>query len=190
MARLGVEAGDVADVVLTHMHYDHVGNFHKFPNSRFHLQEREMHYATGHHMRYHAFARSFEVEDVVGLVRLNFKGRLELHRGDVELAPGVTLHFTGGHTAGLQVVRVHTQRGWVVLASDASHFYEHLKTDRLYTTAFHLGDMLDAFRTLECLADTQDHIIPGHDPLVMRHYPAAAPEHDGIIVRLDVAPRG
>ena len=77
LAPLGVEAGSVRDVILTHMHYDHVGNFHKLPNARFHLQEREMAYATGKYMRYPKLGHSFHVEDVVGMVRLNFKGRVE-----------------------------------------------------------------------------------------------------------------
>jgi glyoxylase-like metal-dependent hydrolase (beta-lactamase superfamily II) len=185
MAQLGVAPEAVSDVILTHLHYDHVGNFHKFPAARFHLQEREMGFATGRYMRYEKFGRSFEVEDVVGMVRLNFKGRVELHAGDVALAPGLSLHFTGGHTAGLQIVRVHTRRGWVVLASDAAHFYENMQTNRPFTTAFHLGDMIDAYRTVERLADSPDHIIPGHDPLVMRQYPAPTPAMEGVIVRLD-----
>ena len=189
LAELGIAAETVSDVVLTHLHYDHVGNFHKFPQARFHLQEQEMGFATGRHMRYAKFGHSFEVEDVVGMVRLNFKGRVEQHRGDVELAPGLSLHLTGGHTAGLQIVRVHTKRGWVVLASDASHYYEHMRSNRLFTTAYHLGDMIDAYRTVERLAASPDHIIPGHDPLVMRLYAPPRPELEGIIVRLDVAPR-
>jgi glyoxylase-like metal-dependent hydrolase (beta-lactamase superfamily II) len=189
LGRLGVAPESVADVVLTHLHYDHVGNFHKFPAARFHLQEREMQFATGRHMRYAKFGHSFEVEDVVGMVRLNFKGRVELHCGDVELAPGISLHLTGGHTAGLQIVRVNTRRGWVVLASDASHYYEHIEKNRLFTTAFHLGDMLDAYRTVERLAASPRHIVPGHDPLVMRRYPPAGPELEGVAVRLDLEPR-
>jgi glyoxylase-like metal-dependent hydrolase (beta-lactamase superfamily II) len=185
MVQFGVAPEAVSNVILTHLHYDHVGNFHKFPTARFHLQEREMGFATGRYMRYEKFGRSFEVEDVVGMVRLNFKGRVELHAGDVALAPGLSLHFTGGHTAGLQIVRVHTRRGWVVLASDAAHFYENMQTNRPFTTAFHLGDMIDAYRTVERLADSPDHIIPGHDPLVMRQYPAPTPAMEGVIVRLD-----
>jgi glyoxylase-like metal-dependent hydrolase (beta-lactamase superfamily II) len=185
---LGVAPETVEDVVLTHLHYDHVGNFHKFAAARFHLQEREMQFATGRHMRYAKFGHSFEVEDVVGMVRLNFKGRVELHRGEVALAPGITLHLTGGHTDGLQVVRVHTRRGWVVLASDAAHYYEHIETDRLFTTAFHLGDMLDAYRTVERLAASPRHVIPGHDPLVMRRYRPPTPALEGIAVRLDAEP--
>ena len=33
LALLGLEAAAVRDVILTHLHYDHVGNFHKFPNA-------------------------------------------------------------------------------------------------------------------------------------------------------------
>ena len=49
---VGVDADTVQDVILTHLHYDHVGNFHRFPAAQFHLQEPEMHYAIGRHMRY------------------------------------------------------------------------------------------------------------------------------------------
>jgi len=108
LALLGVEASGVRDVILTHMHYDHVGNFHKFPNARFHLQEREMAYATGKYMRYPKLGHSFHVEDVIGMVRLNFKGRVEMYADEVEIAPGITLHPTYGHSDGLQSVRVHT----------------------------------------------------------------------------------
>jgi len=189
MGKLGVTPEQVEDVVITHMHYDHVGNFHKFPKARFHLQEKEMHFCTGHYVRYPRIGHSFEVEDVVGMVRLNFKGRVEMHLGDGEIAPGVTLHYVGGHTAGLQVVRVHTRRGWVVLASDSAHYYEHIFKNRLFVAAFHIGDMLDAYRTVEKLAQSRDHIIPGHDPLVMKQYPPARPDLEGVIVRLDVEPR-
>src|SRR4051812_13093456 len=61
---LGVDANAVEDVILTHLHYDHVGNFDRFPRARFHLQERELAYATGKYMRYPRLAHSFEVEDI------------------------------------------------------------------------------------------------------------------------------
>ena len=185
---VGVEAGAVKDVVLSHMHYDHVGNFHLFDNARFHLQEREMAYATGKYMRYQRLAHSFHVDDVVGLVRLNYKGRVEFHDGAVDLAPGITLHPTWGHSHGLMSMRVHTRRGWVVLASDATHFYENMSTNRPFTTSFHIGEMLDAYRTLEKLAPSPRHIIPGHDPYVMKEYPAPKPALEGIVARLDLEP--
>src|SRR3569623_2085107 len=60
---LEVDPATVEDVILTHMHYDHVGNFHKFPKARFHLQAPEMHYATGHYMAYPRQAHSFAPDD-------------------------------------------------------------------------------------------------------------------------------
>ena len=113
--------------MVTHLHYDHVGNFELFPAATLHLQEREMHYATGRYMCQECFRGAFEVEDVVGMVRQVYAGRVRFHDGDAELFPGVSLHLIGGHTMGLQVVRVATRRGWVVLASDASHFYANME---------------------------------------------------------------
>ena len=81
-----------------------------------------------------------------------------------------------------------TRRGWVVLASDASHYYEHMEKNRCFPTIFHLGETIDGYATLRRLADSTRHIIPGHDPLVMRRYPAVSPELEGIAVRLDVDP--
>ena len=188
LAVIGVDGAAVQDVILTHLHYDHVGNFHRFPAATFHLQEAELAYATGRYMRYPRLAHSFEVEDVVGVVRLNFARRVMFYDGAAELAPGVTLHPVGGHSAGMQFVRVHTRRGWVVVASDVTHFYENMDTGRPFTTAFHVGKMLEGYDALRAHAPSPQHIIPGHDPLVMRYYPPASSNLTGIVARLDVAP--
>jgi glyoxylase-like metal-dependent hydrolase (beta-lactamase superfamily II) len=189
LALLGVDADEVRDVVITHMHYDHVGTFFDFPSASFHLQDEEMRFVTGRHMRHHRFAHSFEVEDVVGMVRMLFKGRVHFHNGMADLAPGISLHHIGGHTPGLQSVRVHTQRGWVVLASDAAHYYEHMEKGRVFTSMYNLGDALEGYDTLRGLAESPRHLIPGHDPLVMARYPAAGKGLEGIAVRLDVMPK-
>jgi len=190
LAMPGVNAAEVEDVAITHLHYDHVGTFERFPRARFHLQDEEMAYATGRYMRHKRFNDGYEVDDVVGMVRLAYKDRVRFHRGDAELAPGLSVHHIGGHTAGLQCVRVCTQRGWVVLASDASHYYEHFEAGRAFTTVFHVGQTIEGYDTLYRLADSPRHIVPGHDPLVTRRYPAASRELEGIAVRLDVQPAG
>src|SRR5947209_6620038 len=103
---IGLDGDTVKDVILTHLHYDHVGNFHRFPAAQFHLQEPEIHYATG----------------------------------------------------------------------------------RPFTTAFHIGLMLEAYDTLHANAPSPQHIVPGHDPLVMKFYPPPNAELAGIVARLDVTP--
>ncbi|QHI99532.1 MBL fold metallo-hydrolase [Xylophilus rhododendri] len=188
LARCGVDPAEVQDVVITHLHYDHAGNLGGFPKASFHLQEREMAFATGRYMCHHAQRHSYEPDDVCDMVRLLYKDRLRFHDGDAELYPGITLHRVGGHTDGLMCLRVHTQRGWVVLASDVSHFYENVNTDRPFTLAFHVGDMLEGFDTLRRLADSPDHIVPGHDPQVFLRYPPADGAGQGIAVRLDLPP--
>ena len=187
LAALGVAADTVQDIILTHLHYDHSGNFDQFANARFHLQEKELQFATGKYMRHPHMSYSFEVEDVCGIVRMNYKQRVMFHDGDDNLCPGITLHGTGGHSAGLQFVSVHTKRGWVVLASDAAHFYENMDSGRPFTVAYHVGEMLESFDRLCKVAPSHDHIIPGHDPLVMRLYPAVD-GFEGRVAQLDVPP--
>jgi glyoxylase-like metal-dependent hydrolase (beta-lactamase superfamily II) len=89
---------------------------------------------------------------------------------------------------GLQVVRVRTRRGWVVVASDASHFYANMEQGRPYPILFNVGEMLEGFNTVRKLAESPRHVIPGHDPLVLKRYPAAKPGLEGIVARLDVDP--
>jgi glyoxylase-like metal-dependent hydrolase (beta-lactamase superfamily II) len=184
---VGLDPDRIEDVILTHLHYDHVGSFHRFARARFHLQEPEMHYATGRYMRHSRLRHSFEVEDVVGMVRMTFAERVVFHLGDAEIAPGISVHAVGGHSAGLQCVRVNTARGPVVLASDVTHFYENMESGRPFTTAFHVGEMMEGFEQLRALAPSAKHIVPGHDPEVMRRYPAAQ-GLEGIAVRLDLEP--
>jgi hypothetical protein len=53
---------------------------------------------------------------------------------------------------------------------------------------YSVAEMLEGFELLYRLADSPNHIVPGHDPLVMKYYPAVSAELEGIAVRLDVAP--
>ena len=76
-------------------------------------------------------------------MRLNYAQRVMFYDGDAELAPGLSVHAVGGHSAGLQFVRVKTAAGFVVLASDVTHFYENMASGRPFTTAFHIGKMLE-----------------------------------------------
>src|SRR5207247_1085070 len=72
---LEVDAAQIKDVVITHLHYDHVGNFELFPAATLHLQELEMRYATGRYMCSECFRGAFEAEDVAGVVRRLYDGR-------------------------------------------------------------------------------------------------------------------
>jgi len=186
---IGIEPETVTDVIISHMHYDHAGNLGAFPNARFHLQDAEMAYCTGRCMCHPIMRYPFEAQDVSAMAHRVFEGRVEFHDGDAELAPGLTLHYIGGHTAGLQSVRVMTKRGAVVVASDATHLYANMEEIRPFPIVYDVAKMVEGYGRLRALADSPAHIIPGHDPDVLRRYPAAAPALEGIVCRLDVAPR-
>jgi len=185
---IGIDASQVSDVILTHMHYDHAGNLDRFPRARFHLQDREMAFATGRCMCHPVLRAPFDLDNALEMVRLAYSERAVFHDGEADIVPGLSLHRIGGHSAGLQVLRVWTRRGWVVVASDASHLYANFEQRRPFPVVYNIAEMLEGFNRLRQLADSPEHILPGHDPLVMKFYPAAKPELSGIVVRLDVAP--
>jgi glyoxylase-like metal-dependent hydrolase (beta-lactamase superfamily II) len=111
--------------------------------------------------------------------------RLDFHAGDEELAAGLSVHLIGGHTDGLQVVRVETARGARLLGSDLTHLYEKHRDRPALPHRVRRGAMLEGYDTLRRLASTPDAIVPGHDPLVRARYPLAGLGLDGIAVRLD-----
>ena len=185
LAQAGVNVFAVGDVVLTHLHWDHAGNIDLFPQATFHIQDAEMAQATGRCICHKWFRRQSEVDDVVALVRNLYAGRVKFHDGAGEIAPGVTVHLIGGHTGGLQVVRVHTARGWVVLASDAVHYWANIEERNPFPAADVMG-ALEGFATVEGLADGPTHIIPGHDPAVLTRFPPLRGNID--IVRVDLPP--
>ena len=187
---LGIEPAEVRNVLMTHLHYDHCGNYDLLPNARYHVQEREMQYCTGRLITHDYFRHAFDEEGVVSMVRKLYGGRVSFLNGDEEIEDGLSVHLIGGHSQGLQCVKVQTRRGPVVLASDAAHLYEHLNRNLAFTVTCSIADTLDGYaklrRLARCANDEHDgHIIPGHDPEVLRRYPAAAPGLEDWIARLD-----
>jgi len=185
---IGIAPDGVEDVIVSHLHYDHSGNYDVFPRARYHLQDCEMAYATGRCMCHATLRMPFEADDVVAMVRKVFAGRVAFHDGTDELAPGITVHRIGGHSRGLQCVRVKTRRGYVVLASDATHLYAHIEQGRIFPIVYNVGEVLEGYATVKRLASSPGHIVPGHDPAVLDRYPPARPGLEGWIVRLDAEP--
>jgi glyoxylase-like metal-dependent hydrolase (beta-lactamase superfamily II) len=97
------------------------------------------------------------------------------------------VHWVGGHARGLQVVRVRTRRGWVVLASDASHYYANMARENPFPIVFDLGAMVQGWPRARLLAEGEDSlVIPGHDPLVRARFPIEGDDPE--VLRLDLPP--
>jgi glyoxylase-like metal-dependent hydrolase (beta-lactamase superfamily II) len=184
---LGLSASRVEQLIVTHMHYDHAGTLGTFPAAQFHLQAAEMAYATGPCMCHPHLRYPFTADHVCEMVRNIFSGRVMFHDGDAEVAPGVTVHKVGGHSRGLQCVRVMTASGPVVLASDSSHYYENFEKGKVFPIVVDVEDTLRGYARLQELAGSSKRVVPGHDPLVLQRYPALNGETKGVVHRLDVA---
>ncbi|MEM7469761.1 MAG: N-acyl homoserine lactonase family protein [Pseudomonadota bacterium] len=182
---LGLRAEDITQLIITHLHYDHAGGLHLFPNATIHLQEAEMAYATGPCMCHDVLKMPFTADHVCEAVKRVYSGRCVFHAGDGQVADGVTVHCLGGHSRGLQAVRVRTEAGWLCLASDATHYYENVFENKPFPIVVDLEDMMRGFARLHKLASKPELIIPGHDPLVRSLFSQEGAAH---VFRLDQGP--
>jgi glyoxylase-like metal-dependent hydrolase (beta-lactamase superfamily II) len=136
-------------------------------------------------MTHRSLNHAFTPQHIAEFVRVVHTGRVVFHDGDAELAPGLSVHHVGGHTDGLQVVRIWTRHGWLVLASDASHYYENMGDGRAFPIVFDVGAVLDGYRRMRELSGGDELVVPGHDPAVLDRFPAADGDLSGIAARLD-----
>lgn len=185
LAPLGLTPDDVTEIIVTHLHYDHAGGLHLFPNATLHLQEAEMIYATGPCMCHDTLRFPFTASHVCEAIKRLYLGKVTFHDGEAEIAEGVTVHCIGGHSRGLQCVRVRTKAGWMVLASDAAHYYENVFARKPFPLVVDVQDMFDGFDTLLRLASAPSLVIPGHDPLVRSYFAEGVAPH---VYRLDPGP--
>ena len=185
---LGLGAEDVDDIIVTHLHYDHAGCLGDFPRAKIHIHPVEMAYATGPCMCEDALRMPFTGTHICDAVTALYSGRVRFSAEDDVVADGVTVHRIGGHSKGLQAVRVKTAAGWMCLASDGTHFYENFLKRKPFPIVVDVEEMLRGFDRIQDLATRPEMVIPGHDPLVTSLYPAFG--DSGFVWRLDGGPTG
>ncbi len=170
IGKVGLAPGDITDIIITHIHWDHVGGVDLFPAARVWIQRDEFaHYIDGAgRPRDPAIA----AEDAAMLAKVKKDGRLQFVDGDAkEILPGVTVYTGGKHTYASQYVGVRTAEGTVVLASDNIYLYENLEKHLpLGLTLDQAADLRVQVRVLR-LASSPRLIIPGHDPAVFTRFP-------------------
>ncbi|GAA4174036.1 N-acyl homoserine lactonase family protein [Gryllotalpicola koreensis] len=179
---LGVDPDSAPTVVLTHAHYDHVGNLGLFPSSRVVISRREYEFWMGEHARRPLFHHSVEDDELSALHDAVAGGRVELFDGTRAIAPGIELIELGGHTPGQSVLTVETAAGTVLLASDAVHYYEELEADMPFTSVASIVDMYAGFDRIRQLvaSGAVQHVVSGHDPATLSRFEAAQGDLAGI----------
>jgi glyoxylase-like metal-dependent hydrolase (beta-lactamase superfamily II) len=148
----GVSAGAITDVVVTHGHWDHVGDAVPYFRARFWIQKAALDAA---------------------------RGGLKAPEGPKEIAPGVALVPGGGHAPGIQWVKValgDPKGRTVAIASDVVYLYENVEK-LIPTGSTEDADAdLAAMRAMIAATGSPALILPGHDPLVAKRLSRVA-EH-------------
>jgi glyoxylase-like metal-dependent hydrolase (beta-lactamase superfamily II) len=185
LRRLDVDAGSVSTVVVTHLHYDHIGNLGLFPEAEFVVPRRELEFWTGPDAARYQFAAHVERDEVTAVEQAARTDRVRLVDRTQTIADGITAMIVGGHSPGQQVTVVAGARGDVVLASDAVHFYEELELDRPFGVVADLAEMYRAYDLIKELATAPGAVVvPGHDPAVMDRFRALDEESSGLAVQV------
>lgn len=177
LMRLNVRPEDVDEVILTHIHYDHVGNVDRFPNARFSIGRAEFEFWTGSLGRRELLSYAVDDDEVELIKKLQCDDRLRLLEDNEEAAPGIQVTRCDGHTPGQLVTDIQGRCGPIALASDAAHFYEEFEADRPFSL---FSDLPGMYRTYEFLrqrnASPGVAVVPGHDPAVMHRFKTVKPD--------------
>lgn len=182
LARLGIAADTVSQVVVTHAHYDHIGGLPEFSAAEVIMSRREYEFWTGPMARRPLFAALTDERELDHLVSLQDSGRLRLTGSSHTVAPGVEIVEVGGHTPGQLIVKVTSGESTTVLAADALHYYEELDRDRPFAVVCDVPDMYRAFDLLRDLSsDSRTTLVAGHDPAVLTRFPEDPATGRGIV---------
>jgi glyoxylase-like metal-dependent hydrolase (beta-lactamase superfamily II) len=178
LSGLGVDPADEPTVIVTHAHYDHIGNLAHFHRSPIVLARAEAEFWAGPYGRHAQFHHSVEDDELRVLGEAVSSGRATLFDDRHQVADGIEVIRVGGHTPGQAVVLVRTADGPVLLASDAVHYYEECDKDMPFMSVANLVDMYAGFDIIRSMvADgSAAHVVSGHDPATLgRFTPLAGP---------------
>ena len=169
VAAAGVAPDSVTDVVLSHIHWDHMDGLDLFPRARVWLQRAEYEYYVGDLGQ--VLHEGIDAEDAAMLFRMRAAGRVELVDGDArEIIPGIAVYTGGRHTWASQYVGVRTRAGTVVVASDNAYLYENLERHAPIAQTFDAASNLAAQERMLRLASAPRLVVPGHDPAVFERF--------------------
>lgn len=175
LATLSVKPEDVTDIIISHIHWDHLDGIDLYPRARIWIQRQEFEHYTNDSGA--VLDRAIDAEDARMLAALYRAGRVSLVDGDsVEIIPGIRV-FTGGkHTFASQYATVFAnlaggRTGTIVLASDNAYLYENLEQHRPIAQSLDTLSNLRAQARMARLVSDPRFIIPGHDPEVFVRFP-------------------
>lgn len=169
-----VPAESVTDIIISHVHWDHLDGADLFPKARIWIQREEYEHYVGDHGK--PLDAAIDTVDAAMLARLKEAGRVQLVNGDSEeILPGIIAYTGGKHTFASQYLGVQTAGGTVVVASDNCYLYENLERHLPIAQTLDAKSNLAAQDRMKRLASSPDWIVPGHDPAVFKRFRSVSP---------------
>ena len=170
----GVAPDEVTDVVLTHAHWDHMGNLGAFPTSRVWLQREAFEWARSRLSEERPERSGMRLEDFEQILQAQTTKRLNRPHGKMKVAPGITIRPGGGHTPGIQWVEVEDGPRTIVLASDIAYLYQNIETPIPTGSTADAEADLAQIKLMKATAKPPHLLLPGHDPKVFDNFPQVA----------------
>lgn len=174
--QLGIAPDAKCSLVITHAHYDHIGNLDYFTHADVLMARAEFDYWVGRKPSLHRADPLVDNRDLDALSTVRDENRLRLLEKTEQIAPGVWALMGSGHTPGQIMVLVQTAEGPLLLTSDAVHFDEELRRTMPFK---HMCDLEEAGATYQLINDlladgTATIMVAGHEPEVMSRFPRTA----------------
>ena len=156
LATVGLKPEDVDLIVHTHLHNDHCENDARCPNAEIVVQRAEYEFMLDPHPVDHRYYPDI-LDDL----------NVRLVDGDAEIAEGVQVIFSPGHTVGGQSVAVNTVQGRAVITGFCCNAKNFPPKGPAIAPGVHT-DLLQAYDTIQRIKAMADILIPIHDPAVGR----------------------
>lgn len=167
LEKIGCKCEDIKKVIFTHLHWDHIFYMEKFTNAQFIAQRKEYEFAMDPIPLYY---KSYEHPSLG--VKRPFEGiKIDLVDGEAEIAPGVRVFPTPGHSPGHQSVEIDTNQGSYICAGDSAfimnNFNEIGEINYTVTPPARFANMVECWKSLEIQkkrAKSLEFILPCHEP--------------------------
>lgn len=172
LSKVGIDPKEVKHVILTHMHWDHDGNLHLFPNAKKWIWRRELQYTMAPCVTQ---AKPFEAPiHPVGLRAAWVDHRITFTPVDetTEIIRGVIYFPMPGHSIAEGGIAVDTDNGTYVICGDLLWTYSgenrppawpELPTHAVVGQLYSLKDAAESLRRVKKYASSPQHILPSHD---------------------------
>jgi len=156
LAKVGLAPEDIDIIIHTHLHNDHCENDYKCPNAKIYVQKAEYEFLLNPHPLDHRYFP--DILDGLDVVTVE---------GDTEIADGVSVMLTPGHTPGGQSVVVNTAAGKAIITGFCCNRENFPARGGVITPGVHIN-AIEAYESARRVREAADILIPLHDPAVGR----------------------